>query len=125
MKKWAYLLLPLIFGCANVADIRSMPANRIMESTLPSEQIAACVMFNAPAAVKGALVNYYQFTLSENPKGTFHILASLTDQPMGEADFKPIENSGTLIELRSRWNFWGSDSFWNCIQQCAAPQNAP
>lgn len=113
-------LILMLAGCATVRDLRSQPSDQSMESTLPPQQIANCVQHQAPAKVSNAAVPYYHFTLNEEPKGTFHILAEIPGQPMGEADFRPSA-TGTHIDFRSRWNFWGSNAFWNCIQQCASP----
>lgn len=126
MKNLLILILFISFhfgGCTTVADVRSMNADQSLESNKSPKQIADCVLYKAPAEVQSSAA-YYHFTQSEGPPGTFHILAELPSQPAGEADFKPNGKGGTQIELRSRWNFWGKDSFWACIQRCAS-QNIP
>lgn len=122
------ILLSLIIfaaGCATVSDIRSTPPDNIMQSEKSPKQIVDCVMYKAPSEVSTAAVPYYNFTLNEQPKGTYHILADIPGQPSGEASFSPLSTGGTHIELRSRWNFWGKEKFWNLIKKCTSHENSP
>jgi hypothetical protein len=122
-KAFSWLLLVLIItcglGCATAADIRAKAPYHTLLSGKQAKKIVDCVLHRAPAEVTCAAVPYYHFSLSEEPPGTFHILAEIPGQPSGEAVFIPAENGGTVVELRARWNFWGKESFWECIERCA------
>ena len=130
MKPFCLLLAVLLFfGCATAADIRNKIPFQIIYSDKSPKILADCMMYRAPAEVTCGAVPYYHFALSEEPPGTFHVLAEIPGQPMGEASFIPFLNGGTQIEVRARWNFWGKNSFWECIQNCASheqtSQNIP
>lgn len=112
------MVLFLVAGCTTVADIRQMPADRMMESPKNPQEIAQCALYRAPAEAVSKAAHYH-FTLSENPQGTYHLLAELPSQPAGEIDFLPKPGGGTLIQMRARWNFWGREALWACIQNCA------
>jgi hypothetical protein len=120
-----FCLLLLLFGCATVSDIKSMPPDLIMESNLSPKEIAICVSHKAPEEVSNPAVPYYNFSLTEDQKGGYYLLASIPAQPMGEVAFLPHNNGGTLIQFRYRWNFWGHDALWSCINKCACPKTPP
>lgn len=114
MRTIALFCLGLILtGCATVADIRAKEPYQTIESEKSPKEIANCVLHRAPLEV-----GTYIYTLSENPPGTFNIFIA-SPAPVGDAIFKPKNNGGSFIELRTQWNFWGQNDFWNCIQHCA------
>ena len=125
MKKLIHLSLSLLLlgGCATVADLRSAAPDEILKSPLLPQKIANCVLYQAPAEAVSWAADY-NFTMSELPPGTYHVLASVNGGWAGEADFKPMQNGGSTIELRARPTFWAKASFWACIQKCAS-QNIP
>lgn len=122
-----FCLALILSGCATVADIRAKEPIQILESIKAPEALADCVLFKAPSEVGSMLtIPHYDFSKIEYPKGQYQILVRAgANVPVGEAAFKSNGQGGSIIELRSRWNFWDKIAFWACIKHCASPQNSP